>query len=97
VSSKIGVGAGNGRGEARAGGTLKSRGAPAIDLARNAVWVGGDGGVCAAKLEVVGEKDGGGNTALNLLALCGHCHDLHTNGHIPQSAIVYLEGNVTCA
>lgn len=37
-------------------------------------------------------RDGGGNEASNLLALCGHCHDLHTQGHIPKSAIVYWKG-----
>lgn len=37
-------------------------------------------------------KDGGGDTVDNLLALCGHCHDLHTQGHIPKSAIVYWKG-----
>ncbi len=37
-------------------------------------------------------RDGGGNEATNLIALCGHCHDLHTNGHIPQSAIRHWKG-----
>ena len=37
-------------------------------------------------------KDGGGNTALNLLALCGYCHDMHTSGHIPTSAIRHWKG-----
>src|SRR5688572_3859413 len=37
-------------------------------------------------------KKGGGNSATNLLALCGHCHDLHTAGHIPDSAIRYWKG-----
>ena len=23
-------------------------------------------------------KDGGGTEAINLIALCGHCHDMHT-------------------
>lgn len=41
---------------------------------------------------IVWVKDGGGSTALNLLALCGHCHDLHTHGHIPVSAIQYWKG-----
>jgi HNH endonuclease len=37
-------------------------------------------------------KDGGDNTAINLIALCGHCHDLHTQGHIPTSAISHWKG-----
>ncbi len=37
-------------------------------------------------------KDGGRNEAINLLALCGHCHDLHTQGHIPGSAIRHWKG-----
>src|SRR5436853_5196339 len=37
-------------------------------------------------------KDGGKNEANNLLALCGHCHDLHTQGHIPASAISHWKG-----
>lgn len=37
-------------------------------------------------------KDGGDNDALNLLPLCGHCHDLHTSGHIPKSAILHWKG-----
>jgi hypothetical protein len=37
-------------------------------------------------------KDGGGSTAINLIALCGHCHDLHTQGHIPASAIRHWKG-----
>ena len=37
-------------------------------------------------------KDGGENEATNLIALCGHCHDLHTQGHIPTSAISYWKG-----
>ena len=28
----------------------------------------------------------------DLLALCGHCHDLHTQGHIPKSAISHWKG-----
>ena len=36
--------------------------------------------------------EGGGNDATNLLALCGHCHDLHTQGHIPASAIRHWKG-----
>lgn len=41
---------------------------------------------------IVWVKEGGGNTALNLLALCGHCHDMHTQGHIPALAIRYWKG-----
>ncbi len=37
-------------------------------------------------------KDRGPSTALNLLTLCGHCHDMHTQGHIPASAIKYWKG-----
>jgi hypothetical protein len=37
-------------------------------------------------------KDGGGNQATNLIALCGHCHDLHSQGHIPASAIQHWKG-----
>jgi len=37
-------------------------------------------------------KDGGESTAINLIALCGHCHDLHTHGHIPASAISHWKG-----
>lgn len=37
-------------------------------------------------------KDGGGTKATNLIALCGHCHDLHTQGHIPTSAIRHWKG-----
>lgn len=32
-------------------------------------------------------RDGGGNDVANLIALCSNCHDLHTRGHIPGSAI----------
>jgi hypothetical protein len=32
-------------------------------------------------------RDGGGNDPSNLLPLCGYCHDQHTQGHIPASAI----------
>lgn len=32
-------------------------------------------------------RDGGGNEPVNLLALCSNCHDLHTRGHIPRTAI----------
>ncbi len=32
-------------------------------------------------------RDGGGNDPGNLIPLCGYCHDLHTQGHIPASAI----------
>jgi hypothetical protein len=41
---------------------------------------------------IVWVKQEGPSSALNLLALCGHCHDLHTQGHIPQSAIQYWKG-----
>jgi len=37
-------------------------------------------------------KDGGGNDALNLFALCPNCHSLHTQGHIPGSAIRHWKG-----
>jgi HNH endonuclease len=37
-------------------------------------------------------RDGGKNDATNLIALCGHCHDMHTNRHIPASAISYWKG-----
>lgn len=37
-------------------------------------------------------KDEGDNSATNLIALCGHCHDLHTRGHIPASAIRHWKG-----
>lgn len=37
-------------------------------------------------------KDGGKNEATNLIALCGHCHDMHTQGHIPASAISHWKG-----
>lgn len=37
-------------------------------------------------------KDGGGNEATNLIALCGHCHDMHTQGHIPRTAIRHWKG-----
>jgi len=37
-------------------------------------------------------KDGGGTEAINLIALCGHCHDMHTQGHIPTSAIRHWKG-----
>ncbi|MGH7229988.1 MAG: HNH endonuclease [Nitrospiraceae bacterium] len=36
---------------------------------------------------IVWVKEGGRSTVDNLLALCGHCHDLHTAGHIPRQAI----------
>jgi HNH endonuclease len=32
-------------------------------------------------------QEGGNNDASNLVALCANCHDLHTRGHIPRSAI----------
>ena len=36
---------------------------------------------------IIWVKDGGAAAVENLLALCGHCHDLHTAGHIPRDAI----------
>jgi hypothetical protein len=36
---------------------------------------------------IVWVKDGGENTADNLLALCPNCHSLHTARHIPELAI----------
>ena len=41
---------------------------------------------------IVWVKDGGGNSVDNLLALCGHCHSLHTAGHISESAIYAWKG-----
>jgi len=41
---------------------------------------------------IVWVKEGGNSTADNLLALCGHCHDLHTAGHIPVNAIGAWKG-----
>ena len=41
---------------------------------------------------IVWVKEGGDNTPINLIALCGHCHDMHTQGHIPSSAIKYWRG-----
>ena len=32
-------------------------------------------------------SDGGSNDPDNVLALCGHCHDLHHAGHIPTEAL----------
>jgi len=37
-------------------------------------------------------KDDGPTTSSNLLALCPMCHALHTQGHIPASAIVHWKG-----
>ena len=37
-------------------------------------------------------RDGGQNVPTNLLALCGHCHDMHTYGHIPPAAIAHWKG-----
>ena len=37
-------------------------------------------------------RDGGKNEAVNLIALCGHCHDMHTHGHIPAEAIAHWKG-----
>lgn len=41
---------------------------------------------------IVWVKDGGGNDLSNLLALCPNCHALHTQGHIPESAIRHWKG-----
>ena len=41
---------------------------------------------------IVWVKDGGENAAINLIALCPNCHALHTQGHIPQSAIRHWKG-----
>ncbi len=41
---------------------------------------------------IVWVKEDGGNKATNLIALCGHCHDLHTQGHIPHSSIRHWKG-----
>jgi hypothetical protein len=41
---------------------------------------------------IVWVKDRGGNTALNLIALCPNCHALHTQGHIPAAAIRHWKG-----
>lgn len=37
-------------------------------------------------------RDGGGNQATNLIALCPNCHSLHTQGHIPDTAIRHWKG-----
>jgi hypothetical protein len=37
-------------------------------------------------------KDGGGNGAENLIALCPNCHSLHTLGLIPREAIEVWKG-----
>ena len=37
-------------------------------------------------------KDGGGNEAGNLIALCPNCHSLHTAGHIPAEAMRAWKG-----
>jgi hypothetical protein len=41
---------------------------------------------------IIWVKEGGSSTVENLLALCGHCHDLHTAGHIPSTAIYTWKG-----
>lgn len=42
---------------------------------------------------IVSVTEDGGNEPMNLLALCGHCHDLHEHGqHIPGSAIRHWKG-----
>ncbi|MEW8419073.1 MAG: HNH endonuclease signature motif containing protein [Candidatus Thiodiazotropha endolucinida] len=37
---------------------------------------------------IVWVKDGGSNDPENLLVLCPNCHSLHTQGHIPEAAIL---------
>jgi hypothetical protein len=37
-------------------------------------------------------KDGGKSEVNNLIALCPNCHELHTKGYIPHSAIVHWKG-----
>lgn len=37
-------------------------------------------------------KDSGRNEPTNLIALCPNCHSLHTNNHIPASAIQHWKG-----
>jgi hypothetical protein len=41
---------------------------------------------------IVWVKEGGGNEATNLIALCPNCHSLHTHGHIPKSTITHWKG-----
>jgi hypothetical protein len=41
---------------------------------------------------IVWVKDGGGNEAENLIALCPNCHALHTAGHVPEAAIFAWKG-----
>lgn len=41
---------------------------------------------------IVWVRDGGGDDASNLLALCPNCHSLHTAGHIPAEAIRHWKG-----
>jgi hypothetical protein len=41
---------------------------------------------------IVWVKDGGGNSASNLIALCPNCHSLHTTGKIPAEAIRHWKG-----
>ena len=41
---------------------------------------------------IIWVKDDGDASANNLIALCGHCHDLHTQGHIPAAAIRHWKG-----
>jgi hypothetical protein len=36
--------------------------------------------------------DRGGNETGNLIALCGYCHDQHTQGYIPERAIRHWKG-----
>src|ERR1700716_1485779 len=37
-------------------------------------------------------KDGGKDDPSNLIALCGYCHDMHTQGHVPHDAIRLWKG-----
>src|SRR5947199_9403960 len=41
---------------------------------------------------IIWVRDRGTNDSTNLLALCGHCHDLHTKRHIPESATRHWKG-----
>lgn len=41
---------------------------------------------------IVWVKDGGGNDASNLIALCPNCHSLHTGRYIPIEAIRHWKG-----
>lgn len=41
---------------------------------------------------IVWVREGGGNEATNLIALCPNCHSLHTSGHISDAAIRHWKG-----